>query len=68
MSTEFSPDDYVRIFDVTGKPQVGKIFFMSKNGSHASIVLLNGYGATRKLSNMEKLSDGEIMLLKLENA
>lgn len=68
MVSEFQKGDYVRIFDLAGYPHIGKIEYFFRKRNLVSIVLLSGLWANRQPDKIQKLTDGELMLLKLENA
>jgi hypothetical protein len=65
MAGEVTKGDYVRIRDLAGNPHIGKVDFTTSK--KVRVGLLCGLWASRGYDQVEKLTIGEEMLLKLES-
>lgn len=68
MTSNISKGDYVRIRDLAGHPHIGIVDFFSDDKSWVGVKLLTGLWCHRLVKKVEKLTRGESMLVKLENA
>ena len=72
MDRNISIGDYVRFYLRDGKPCIGTVIAIfpvwKEFPEHVAVKSLRGYKTFRNIDDLEKLTDGEAMLLKLENA
>jgi len=69
MAGKITMGDYVRIRDLAGHSHLGKVQKLGAGHREVFVRLLTGMGVSRKRSAIEKVPDGEAMMLKLlENA